>query len=83
VIAVGSDADLALLDLDREETVSPALLQSDQDHTPFEGVRVRGWPRATMLRGRVVYRDGEVVGPASGEFLRRPLSGRRQAAARA
>jgi dihydroorotase-like cyclic amidohydrolase len=83
VIAVGSDADLALLDLEREETVSPALLHSDQDHTPFEGVRLRGWPRITMLRGRVVYRDGEVVEPASGEFLRRPLSGRRQAAARA
>ena len=83
VIAVGSDADLVLLDLEREQTVSPALLQSDQDHTPFEGVTVKGWPQTTMLRGRVVYRDGEVVAPASGEFLRRPLSGRRQAAVRA
>ncbi|HKF76943.1 MAG TPA: dihydroorotase family protein [Candidatus Dormibacteraeota bacterium] len=83
VIAVGSDADLALVDLEREQVVSPGLLHSAQDHTPFEGVRLRGWPRLTMLRGRVVFRDGEVVAPASGEFLARPLSGRRQAAVRA
>jgi dihydropyrimidinase/allantoinase len=83
VIAVGSDADLALLDLEREQVVSPELLHSAQDHTPFQGVRVKGWPSLTMLRGRVVYRDGQVVAPPSGEFLKRPLSGRRQQVASA
>jgi dihydroorotase-like cyclic amidohydrolase len=82
-IAVGSDADLALLDLEREHVVSRELLHSAQDHTPFRGVKLKGWPRLTMLRGRVVFRDGEVQGPPAGEFLQRPLSGRRQAVARA
>jgi dihydroorotase (multifunctional complex type) len=82
-IAVGSDADLALIELEREQVVSRALLHSAQDHTPFEGVKVKGWPKLTMLRGRVAFRDGEVVGPAAGEFLRRPLTGRRQAVAQA
>jgi dihydroorotase-like cyclic amidohydrolase len=78
VIAIGSDADLALIDLEREQVVSRDLLHSAQDHTPFKGVRVRGWPRVSMLRGRVVYRDGGLVAPPSGQYLARPLSGRRQ-----
>jgi len=77
-IGVGADADLAVIDMEREQTVSPELLLSGQDHTPFQGVAVKGWPVITMLRGQVVFRDGLVTAPASGEYLKRPL---RQAAA--
>ncbi|TAM60102.1 dihydropyrimidinase [bacterium] len=73
-IAVGADADFALIDLEREETVSAALLHSAQDHTPFEGVRVKGWPVQTILRGRSVYRNGEVISEPSGTFLSRPYT---------
>jgi dihydroorotase-like cyclic amidohydrolase len=72
-IAVGSDADFAIVDLDTERPVTTALLHSAQDHTPFEGVRLRGWPVTTILRGRVAYRDGATVGGPSGAFLHRPL----------
>src|SRR5215471_17909187 len=41
-IAVGFDADLALLDLDREHVVDRELLHSAQDHTPFQGAHVKG-----------------------------------------
>jgi len=68
-IALGSDADLAIVDLDRSARVSADALLSDQDHTPFEGVQLRGWPVVTVLRGRVVFRDGQVVGPPSGDLL--------------
>ncbi len=71
-LAVGADADLVLVDLQREEVVTPELLHSAQDHTPFHGVAVRGWPVRTILRGTTVYRDGEVVASPSGRFLRRP-----------
>lgn len=74
-IAVGADADLTLIDLEREEVVTAELLHSAQDHTPFQGVTVKGWPAVTMLRGRVVYRDGDVAEPPSGSFLARPLLG--------
>lgn len=50
-ISVGADADFAIVDLDLEQTVTPELLHSEQDHTPFAGVRVKGWPVATILRG--------------------------------
>lgn len=72
-LAVGSDADLAVVDPDLERVVTPELLLSGQDHTPFAGVTVRGWPTATVVRGQVVYRDGAVVGKPAGRFLdRRP-----------
>jgi len=78
-----ADADLALLDLETERVATPQLLHSAQEYTPFDGVRIKGWPRLTMLRGKVLYRDGEVIAPAPGEFLKRPLTARRQATAKA
>lgn len=72
-LAIGADADLVLIDLDREHVVTPELLHSAQDHTPFNGVAVRGWPARTILRGRTAYRDGEVSGPPAGAFVRRPV----------
>jgi dihydropyrimidinase/allantoinase len=72
-IAVGSDADLVVVDAARERAVTPDILMSAQDFTPFAGMRVGGWPTHTILRGRVVFRDGRLVGPPGGEYLRRPL----------
>jgi dihydroorotase (multifunctional complex type) len=70
-IAVGSDADLAVVDVDLEQVVTTELCRSAQDHTPFEGISVRGWPTTTILRGRAVYRDGEVSGGSHGEYVHR------------
>ena len=73
-IAVGSDADLVVLDPDRERVVTPDVLHSAQDFTPFAGMRVRGWPTHTILRGRVVFQDGRVQGRPAGEYVKRPVS---------
>jgi dihydropyrimidinase/allantoinase len=73
-IALGADADLTLIDLTREQVVTPEVLHSAQEFTPFEGMNVRGWPVVTMLRGRVVFRDGVVSGRPSGQYLRRPVA---------
>jgi dihydroorotase-like cyclic amidohydrolase len=71
-IAVGADADLVVLDPEREQVVAPEVLQSAQDFTPFAGLRVRGWPTHTLLRGQVVFENGVVGGRPSGRYLRRP-----------
>lgn len=71
-IAVGSDADLAIIDLEKEQPITTELLLAAQDFTPFEGYPVKGWPVMTMRRGELMYRDGEVLGGTNGEFLRRP-----------
>jgi len=74
-IAVGSDADLTVVDLDKEHVVTPELLNSAQDFTPFEGLKVKGWPIFTILRGQVVFKHSHVVGqPGLGRFLKRPIS---------
>ena len=78
---MGADADLAIVDLEKEQVVTPELLHSAQDHTPFAGVALKGWPVRTILRGRTVFRDGEVTAPAGGTFLHRPLLPRRTALA--
>ena len=72
-IAVGSDADLVVVDLDLERVVRAEDLQGMSDFSPFEGKRLRGWPVATIKGGSIVARDGRIVGEANGRYLpRRP-----------
>ena len=68
-IAVGADADLVIVDTQTVKTVTPELLLSAQEYTPFEGMELTGWPVLTMLRGTVAYRDGRPVGSPGGTYL--------------
>lgn len=65
-IAVGADADIALWDARREVTISQSLMHGGTDYTPYEGIKVTGWPVSTMVRGKFVVRDGELVGALGG-----------------
>jgi len=69
-IAEGALADLVLVDLARRETITNARIASRCGWTPFDGQEVTGWPVATVLRGRVVMREGEILGEPSGQPLR-------------
>lgn len=57
-LAVGSPADVTLLDLDREWTVDPAAFHSLSRNTPFSGWPLRGRAVATIVGGRVVHEEG-------------------------
>lgn len=71
-IRVGLDADLVLVDLDRERTVRGEEFGTIAGFDPYEGMTLRGWPAWTMLRGQIVARDGDVVGaPGYGRYLSR------------
>lgn len=72
-LSVGADADLAIIDMERELVVTPELLQSAQPFTPFEGLRLKGWPVATLVRGQLQYEAGRVVGQPIGVYLKRPV----------
>lgn len=63
-IQIGSDADLVVLNPEKEVTISSEILHSRCDYTPYEGVKVRGFPVLTVSRGEVVMRDGKFVGRA-------------------
>ncbi|NGO66694.1 dihydropyrimidinase [Rhizobium daejeonense] len=74
-IAPGFDADIVLWDANREETISQSLMHHAADYTPYEGLRVKGWPVMTLLGGKVVCDDGRILGrPGDGHFLPRALS---------
>jgi dihydroorotase len=62
VIAPGADADLVLVDLKRRETLAADRLHSRTRVSAFEGMTVTGWPVATLVRGRIVMRDGALTG---------------------
>lgn len=65
-IAVGYDADLTIVDLKREETITHEQVASRAGWTPYHGKRVKGWPVGTFVRGRRVMWEGEIIGPAHG-----------------
>jgi dihydroorotase-like cyclic amidohydrolase len=70
-ISVGADADLAIIDPNLTQTVTPELCRSAQDHSPFAGVEVTGWPVATLVRGMPMLRDGEITKDFNGRYLNR------------
>jgi allantoinase len=71
-VAVGYDADLALLDPTRTFTVRAAESPSAQGYTPFEGRELTGQVRTTFLRGQLVFDAGRIVGPPRGLYQKRP-----------
>ena len=66
----GSDADLVLVDIDREMTLTDEGLYTKVGWTPYLGWKVKGYVAMTMLRGTVVARDREIVGqPGYGQYI--------------
>ncbi len=59
---VGCDADIAVVNLDAELEIRDEIVLSKIGWTPYAGRRVRGVVETTLVRGRVVYEDGAVVG---------------------
>jgi dihydropyrimidinase len=70
-LAIGADADIVIWDPKRSDVIANEHLHHAVDFTPYEGMRVTGWPTTTISRGEIVYRDGLVVAtPGRGQFLR-------------
>ena len=61
-LAPGSDADIVLLDLDREWTITNDTVLSKIGWTPYHGRTITGAVDRTLVRGTDVWVDGEVVG---------------------
>jgi dihydropyrimidinase len=71
-IAIGADADFALVDLDAERVVTPEYMQSGADWGLYDGWNLKGWPTHTIVRGEVVMEHGQIVGsPEHGQYIPR------------
>jgi dihydroorotase-like cyclic amidohydrolase len=69
-IRLGSDADLVIVDMEKEAVLDAARLHSRNKPTPWHGWKVKGIPVLTIVRGHVQMRDGEPVGKPIGRMLR-------------
>lgn len=69
-LAVGADADFTLVDLNAEETISPAVLQYRHPHSPYVGRRVRGVVQHTFLRGQPVVYNRRLTETRRGQLIR-------------
>jgi dihydroorotase len=69
-IAQGYDADLTIVDLKATKRIENKWIASKCGWTPFDGIETTGWAAATIVRGRVVMRDGALVAPGKGEAVR-------------
>ncbi len=69
-IALGYDADFTIVDLKRTETITNAQQQSRCGWTPYDGVKVTGWPVGTLVRGQAAMWQGELAAKATGAPVR-------------
>jgi dihydroorotase len=67
-IRLGSDADVTVVDMNKEMTIDPNKLHSKNKPTPWGGWKVKGVPIYTIVRGNVQMKDGEPVGKAIGQM---------------
>jgi dihydroorotase len=65
-IAEGYDADFTIVDMKRTEVITNKWIESRSNWTPYDGVKVQGWPVGTMVRGKFAMWHGEIVKQAHG-----------------
>lgn len=71
-LAVGADADVVLIDPDLEWTVDGSTMHSNAGYTAYDGMRLKGKPVLSLLRGKALLRDGKLEqGPGCGAYLPR------------
>lgn len=69
-IAEGYDADFTIVDMKADRTITNDWIESRCGWTPYDGVKVKGWPAGTMIRGRQVMWNDELIGTAGGQPMR-------------
>lgn len=69
-LEVGTDADIVILDMDKHYILDQEKLHSRTKLTPFNGKKMKGLPVATILRGKTIARDGDVISEQTGKFIR-------------
>ena len=75
-IKIGKDADIVIYDPKKDFEISVKNMHSDYDHTIWEGIRLKGYPVKTFLRGQLVYDEGKYTGkPGEGRYIKRASSG--------
>lgn len=59
-IEIGADADLVIVDMEKEKTVGDGGYFTKCGWSPFEGRRLKGWPVTTIINGKEVFSKGKI-----------------------
>ncbi|MEA4826201.1 MAG: dihydropyrimidinase [Clostridium sp.] len=71
-IQVGSDADIVLINPNKDVTLTKHILHGNVDYTAYEGFKLKGYPVMTMVRGRIIVRNNVFIGEKGyGRFIKR------------
>ena len=74
ILEKGSDADITMIDLKKENKVSSDLFGGFSDYIVYDGMNLKGWPVKTIVRGHLVAENFEVIGKLGhGQFIKRPI----------
>lgn len=74
VIQEGSDADITLIDLKKEKKVDADFFGAFSDYIVYDGWNLKGWPQTTLVRGKLVTENMQVVGKSGhGKLVKRML----------
>jgi dihydroorotase len=68
-IEVGYDADFTFVDLKKEMTITNKWIASKCGYTPFDGMKVKGWPTHTIIAGNTIMQNDEIILPHRGEAI--------------
>jgi len=60
MVSPGSDADLVIVDMKRVHSIKDEEQYSKCAWTPYDGMKVKGWPVMTLARGNIIF-DGEII----------------------
>jgi dihydroorotase len=66
-IELGFDGDLTIVDLKMQKKISDQMIASKCRWTPFNGMQVSGWPRHTIVGGKTIMQDEQLLLPAQGK----------------
>lgn len=69
VLQAGSDADITIVDMHKEIRIRKDALHSKTKVSAFDGFKVKGCPVATMVGGKLVMKDGEIIGGPAGTLV--------------
>jgi dihydroorotase len=68
-IQEGYDADFTIIDINKEMTITNNQQRSKSKWTPYDGMKVKGWPTHTIIRGNVVMQDDEIISQPVGKMI--------------
>ena len=75
IIAPGSDADIVIVDMNKEVTLSKNVLHNNISYCLYDGFKIKGYPVMTIARGKIIVENDEFKGKKSaGHFIRRKIN---------